>query len=325
MEPALRSFFEEQVQFRLADGTEIEGGVFIGSTEFFPVETLRADPDACREEFNLWLDEVWKPEQQQRRSDLLTLYANKKRYADLLEAVGRQQVVPFVGSGMSVSSGLPTWSDLLRRASGFATCDRAELERLIASSQFEEAADLVASGTNARLLAERVEHDLRVDDPGVISGAVRLLPALFQNLVITTNLDDVLEQLYRTYDRPFAHALAGAELAQFRSLKSTNSQFLLKLHGDCRRTTGRVLLSSEYDATYAPKSTVREELTLLYRMNNLLFLGCSLGADRTVRLIEEVASSDANMPKHYCFLSLPDGDMSRIERENFLTSQGLRP
>ena len=76
MEPSLRAFFEEQVQFRLRDGTEVEGGVFIGSTEFLPVEILREDPDAFREEFDLWLTDVWKPEQEQRRAELLTLYGN---------------------------------------------------------------------------------------------------------------------------------------------------------------------------------------------------------------------------------------------------------
>jgi hypothetical protein len=170
-----------------------------------------------------------------------------------------------------------------------------------------------------------VEHDLRADDPNAITGAVRLLPALFPNLVITTNLDDLLEQVYRSCEQTFVHVLAGVDLAQYRSLKSSRLRFLLKLHGDCRRAAGRVLLSSEYDATYAPKSTVREELTLLYRMNNLLFLGCSLGGDRTVRLIEEVAGCDPSMPKHYCFLPLPDGDTIRIERENFLTKRGIYP
>ena len=201
----------------------------------------------------------------------------------------------------------------------------AELERLLESYQFEEAADLVASATNLRLLSERVEHDLRIDDPSLISGAVRLLPALFPNLVITTNLDDVLEHLYASCNRPFASVLAGGELAQYRSFKSPNTRFLLKLHGDCRRPAGRVLLSSEYNATYAPNSTVREELTLLYRLNNLLFLGCSLGSDRTVRLIEEVAGSDASMPKHDRFLALPNDDTTRIERENFLTERGIYP
>jgi hypothetical protein len=111
--------FEEQIRFRLSDGTEVDGGVFIGSTEFLPVEILREDPNAYREELDLWLSEVWKPEQEERRAAILTLHANAKRYDDLVEAVERQQVVPFVGSGMSVPSGLPTWSDLLRRLRGF--------------------------------------------------------------------------------------------------------------------------------------------------------------------------------------------------------------
>jgi hypothetical protein len=325
MEPAFRALFEEQVQFRLRDGTEVEGGVFIGSTEFLPVEVLREDPDAFREEFDLWLTEVWKPEQQLRRNEILMLRGNEKRYTDLIDAFGRQQVVPFVGSGMSVPSGLPTWSDLLRRVREFTPCDPAEVERLLELSLFEEAADLLASGTNPRLLAERIEHDLRIDEPNVIGGPVMLLPALFPRLVITTNLDDVLEHMYRSCEKPFSHVLAGRELARYRSLKSTSLGFLLKLHGDCRQADGRVLLSSEYDVTYAAGSMVREEISLLYRLNSLLFLGCSLGADRTVRLIEEVAGSDPSMPKHYCFLPIPDGDAIRIERENFLTQRGIYP
>jgi hypothetical protein len=325
MDPALRAFFEEQIRFRLVDGTEVDGGVFIGSTEFLPVKVLREDPDAYREEFDLWLNEVWKPEQQQRRDDIFALHANKKRFADLLQAIGRQQVVPFVGSGMSVASGLPTWSDLLRKIRGFTACDPVELDRLLGLSLFEEAADILASATNPRLLAERIEHDLRIDELSAISGAVRLLPPLFPNLVITTNLDDVIEQVYRFCEQPFAHVLAGKELGKYRPLKSPHLRFLLKLHGDCRGATTRVLLSREYDATYAPNSTIREELTLLYRLNTLLFLGCSLGSDRTVRLIEEVADSDASMPKHYCFIALPDDDGTRIARENFLTQRGIYP
>ncbi|MEQ1933989.1 MAG: SIR2 family protein [Fimbriimonadaceae bacterium] len=325
MEQALRSFFEEDIQFRLRDGTEVEGGVFIGSTEFLPVEILRDDPDAFRAEFELWVTEVWQPEQQQKRDEILALHGNEKRYADLRAAAERQQVVPFVGSGMSAPSGLPTWSDLLRRISKFTNCDSATLEQHLGSFQFEEAADLLAASTNPRLLTERVEHDLRVDDSAKVSGPVRLLPALFPNLVITTNLDDVLEHAYRSCERPFAQVLAGGGLAQYRSIKSSSVRLLLKLHGDCRQTSGRVLLSSEYDTTYARGSMIREEITLLYRTHNLLFVGCSLGADRTVRLIEEVAGSDQSMPKHYCFLPMPNNDITRVERENFLTQRGIYP
>jgi hypothetical protein len=231
METVLRSFFDEQVRFRLTDGTELDGGVFIGSAEFLPLKVLQDDTQAYREEFDLWLNEDWKPEQQQRRDEILSTHANRRRFSDLLEAVNRQQVVPFVGSGMSVSSGLPTWSDLLRRMREFTKCDPAELECLL-------------------------EHELRVDDPRTINGAVRLLPGLFPGLAITTNLDQVLENLYVTCGQPFNHVLIGAELARYRALRSPNDRFLLKLHGDCGRMNSRVLLSSEYEATYGKTGIV---------------------------------------------------------------------
>lgn len=325
MESVLRPFFEEQIRFRLQDGTDVDGGVFIGSTEFLPVETLREDPVAYKNEFDLWLAEVWKPEQEQRRAEILSLFGNPKRYTDLRVAMGRQQVVPFVGSGMSASSGLPTWSDLLRRVRDYTQCAPAELEELLQKALFEEAADLVAAHMNSRLLDERIEHNLRIDDPDGVSGPVRLLPALFPKLVVTTNLDDVLEHVYGRAEPKFGDVLAGNELGRYRTVKSAATSCLLKLHGDCRRPDSRVLLTQEYDSTYAVGGMIREEIALLYRMNSLLFLGCSLGEDRTVRLIQDVASADPNMPKHYCFLRVPEPDARRIEREGFLTERGIYP
>ncbi len=325
MHDALKFFFEEQIGFSLLDGTSIDGSVFIGETEFLPVETLREDKDAYQDEFNRWVDGVWLPEQQDRRSQILKLHANAKRYADLCGAVARQQVVPLVGSGMSAPSGLPTWSDLLRAIRAFTTIDPAALEALLVASAFEEAADLIASATNPNLLNERVEHELRVDDPAAIDGAVRLLPATFPDLVITTNLDDVLEQHYRSCGLEFDEILAGQDIAGYRSMKTPTRRFVLKLHGDCRRAETRVLRKDEYEAAYAPGSVVREELALLYRTNHLLFLGCSLGPDRTVGLIAEVALSDKSMPKHFALLPLPDSDPARVDRENFLSERGIYP
>jgi len=208
---------------------------------------------------------------------------------------------------------------------GFTKCDPGSLECLLNQSQYEEAADLIAASTNIRLLSERIEHELRIDDPRTIKGAVRLLPGLFPALAITTNLDRILENLYGLYGQPFNHVLIAAELGRYRALKSPNDRFLLKLHGDCGRVNGRVLLSSEYEATYGNAGLVREELALFYRHNHLLFVGCSLGHDRTVRLIEETATADPNMPKHYGLLPEPDSEAVRIDRENFLTQRGIYP
>ncbi len=325
MHPALKVIFEEQVAFRLENGIVIGDSVFIGETEFLPVEILREDADAYQEEFNRWLGETWIPEQGDRLSQLLELHGNAKRYADLRQAVERSQVIPLVGSGMSAPSGCPIWSDLLRRIREYTVIDAANLDELLKTSAFEEAADLLASGMNPNLLNERVEHNLRIDNPELIDGAVRLLPAIFPNIVITTNLDDILEQFYNRCEAPFAHVLAGGELARFRQIKTPTDRFLLKLHGDCRRPDTRVLLKAEYEKAYAPGGIVRDEIALLYRTNHLLFLGCSLGPDRTVQLVADVAKSDKNLPKHYAFLALPSPDVLRVDRENFLSERGIYP
>lgn len=324
MHEALKSFFEEQVEFRDKEGTPIEGSVFIGNTELFPVETLRGDEDAYRDEFNTWL-ETWLPLLEDRRNQILGLHGNYKRFADLCNAVARRQVIPLVGSGMSVPTGLPTWSELLLKMKELTDVRPDKLEELLADGAFEEAADLLASGTNLNWFNERIEHDLRVDDASFITGAVRLLPALFPGLVITTNLDDLLERQYRRCGADFTHILAGQEIARYRQLKTPTQRFLLKLHGDCRRVETRVLLKFEYEAAYAPGSITREELALLYRTSHLLFLGCSLGSDRTIQLVEEVARSDKHMPRHYAFLASPEFHESRVSRENFLTSRGIYP
>ena len=299
--------------------------MFIGSAEFSPVEILNEFTATYEQEFNNWLYGDWKPRQHDLRETLLSYSANADRYLDLQDAVARQQVVPFVGSGMSVPSGLPMWAQFLMSMQSFAQCSRSELEQLIRSSSFEEAADLLAASMNPRLIAERIEHDLRITSPEVVNGSVCLLPGLFSNLVITTNLDRILEHLYELCGAPFEFMLWGEQLADYRSLKDPDMRILLKLHGDCQDQKGRILFSGEYEAAYAPNKPSREELGLLYRQYSLLFLGCSLGPDRTVRLLENVATLDLNMPKHFALLSKPQDQQEQLAREHFLTERGIYP
>ena len=208
----LRKWFEEQLRFRLPDGTE-EESVFIGNTALSPPDILKGfDSKRYDLEFNSWLNDEWKPRQDELRQEILSYHANENRYIDLKTSFGLQQVVPFVGSGMSVPSGLPTWSAFLKEVGKSAQCDLSELEQLVCSSDFEEAADLIAQSMASRLLAERVSHNLRINSSDIVNGPVGLLPNLFPNLVITTNLDDVLEHAYKLCEAPFAHTLNGRRL-----------------------------------------------------------------------------------------------------------------
>lgn len=317
----LKNQFEEQLEL----STTTKGDVVIGETVFTPVSILKADPTAYENEFDNWRDDVWLPRQAELLEEILVTHANRNRFSDLCNTLSNGQLIPLIGSGMSVPSGFDQWTDFLRAIRVHSSMREADLEAMLANWQYEEAAEAVAASMPGRLFDERIEHDLRVDNPDSIVGAVQFVPELFNKLVLTTNLDDLLEHLYRRCDRSFSHTLCGRTIGDYRRVKATAERVLLKFHGDCRTRDGRVLGKREYDVAYSNGSPIKEELSTIYRNHSLLCLGCSLNPDRTVSLLAEVARIDQGMPKHYAFLKIPsDADKLR-EREHFLTERDVFP
>lgn len=196
---------------------------------------------------------------------------------------------------------------------------------MLDAGQYEEAVDRIAGDAGRHLFDERIEQALRVIDPTCIDGPVRLLPALFPKLALSTNLDDVLEAAYAAVDQRFDEVLVGPRIERYRGLITSNKRVLLKIHGDCRQSEGRVLGVSEYENAYAADAPTRESLALLCRSHVLLWMGCSLGIDRTVTLLKEVVSNDASALRHYAFLRLPKEEAIRVDRERSLAERKVFP
>lgn len=319
----IEAIFEESLQASINDDGNIEFGN--SDAEFTPVDILRSDLIAYRSEYRAWLNDVWLAENRARLVRILSLHGNQKRFTDLCTSVAANNIVPMVGSGMSKASGLPMWREFLHQLSTYSGVGADELDGLLDAGQYEEAVDLQANRMGRHLFDERIEHDLRVEDATTLSGPVRLLPEIFPNLALTTNLDDVLEAAYEASERRLIHVLAGRDIERYRKLHAQGKPTLLKLHGDCRRDDGRVLGVSEYDLAYANGAPCREALALIYRTRPLLWLGCSLAMDRTVGLIRDVADFDARIPRHFAFVQLPTDDAARVNRERELSQCHIFP
>jgi len=317
----LHDIFEKQIEFQKDD----DGNAVIGGAVFSPIDILKIDEIAYKDEFSNWLSERWLPEQNEILEQTLDVRANRKRFNDLCVTFKNEQLIPFIGSGMSVPTGLKPWPDFLRGIRCYSSMNEIELEKLLSHWAYEEAAEQLAATMPGRLFDERIEHNLRVDDPEDICGAVMFLPEIFDKLVLTTNLDDLQERMYELRGKRFSHILAGLSISEYRKVKATSERVLLKLHGDCRTRDGRVLGKTEYDIAYANDSPVRKELTTIYQTQSLLFLGCSLNPDRTIELLAMVAKMDPGMPKHYAFLQHPNDDKCLLQREHFLTERDIFP
>jgi hypothetical protein len=320
---AVYSLFEDALTAAINADGDIEFP--FGGTPLTPVAVLESDITAYQVEFRAWLNDVWLDDHRRRLERLLKLHGNKGRFHSLIEAFRADQVIPAVGSGMSKASGFPLWRDFLHQLRGFTEVSEADINAMLDAGQYEEAVDRIAAEAGRHLFDERIEQSLRVIDPSSIDGPVRILPALFPRLVISTNLDDVLEHVYAAVNQGFDDVLFGPRIEHYRKLATSNKRLLLKIHGDCRDAEGRVLGVQEYDAAYAAHAPTRESLALLCRSHVLLWMGCSLGVDRTVALMKDVVASDASAPRQYAFLRLPKDDNYRVSREKSLAERKVFP
>lgn len=317
----LRAEFEAQLQAEI-DG---EGNVVLGETRMSPLAILNLDETAYQNEYQRWLNDEWLPRRQARLRDILAADPhNAERLNDLADAHRRQQVVPFVGAGMSRSAGLPGWGEFLQLLLHDSACNPRTFRACLRRGAYETAADLLRDGMPLALFNEQLAHRFRLT-PEAIRGPVRLLPALFPGLVLTTNFDRVLEEVYADEGHPPGSVLYGADLSRYRRHRDPDLTTLLKLHGDCEHPTGRVFTTAEYEAAYAPGSAVLVELGLVVASHNLLFLGASLGTDRTVDLLRRAAATDPHQPPHYAFQPLPATARQRRDREHFLIDRGIYP
>jgi len=237
----------------------------------------------------------------------------------------RGKLVPFVGAGLSAVFGYPQWKPFLEIAA-----DRlglhAEVDGLLENDDLEGAAEVLAHDPG-------FDDTLRmVFDPGKLpsplrKGAVRHLPAIAQECVLTTNFDRVLE---KAFEPSGLEVFLGSETREVaRSIQSGN-RALIKLHGDCEHSTGRVLTSDQYADAYGspdvstidPNRALPKVLEQVFGARALLFLGCSLQKDRTTRVIAWIAGRLGGGPVHFALMSASENTEARRKQ---LGEWSIRP
>jgi hypothetical protein len=315
-------------EFENAINPFVEGDVvMIGRFAYTGVDIIKlAGDEAYKQAFNDWIWEDWIPGRRERKDEILALPANATRYEELKQVIKCGRAIPFVGSGMSCPTGMPTWVRFLRetrkQARGFTA---QQLETLLKTGRFETAATRIFDAMPSRLFNERFEASFVLKSGKPIKGPVQLLPYLFNSIAITTNFDGILEKAYGNAGQTFQVILYGTGVGDYRKKVSAGTRCLLKLHGNYAETHSRVLTKKEYDAFYKKNSSGREELSFIFRGGGLIFLGCSLRQDRTMDLLEKISDTDENMPRHCALLQQPKTKRETQNREHFLAKRNVFP
>ena len=233
-------------------------------------------------------------------------------------------VIPFVGAGMSCASGHRLWGDFLKSLLTDARDRIPEVDELLHANRYEDAAQAVHDILGGGILAQEIKAKLGLHHEKV-EGPVRLLPLIFEKLVVTTNFDYVVWNAYKSRKIPFTHTFSGADIRNAPDRIGQEPHCLLRLHGEAESSQGRVLTANEYAEIYADDGVLAELIGAVSGTGSFLFLGCSLTEDRTVQALKRLNKRSAiNRAPHYAFLPQPE-DSDRLARRGFLDEAGIQP
>jgi hypothetical protein len=239
------------------------------------------------------------------------------------------QLVPFVGAGLSVGFGYPTWEQFLRNAGDHLRL-RSQVDSFLAQQKYEEAAGVLADSFSQAFddfLRESFDSK-RLRRP-INTGAVFQLARMARGLVLTTNFDHVLEASFEDARRKFEDVFPGSRIHAASRAILFNKPYLLKLHGDYQDSSGRVLTLVEYVREYGnpdPRGVdlarpLPAVLSQVLGARPLLFLGCSLKRDRTTIVVAEIAKRLSGI-MHFALLPDSENTPGRFKE---LDSWNIRP
>lgn len=302
-----------------------EGDVEIIGSAFQRSRILRElEPETYQISFEDWAEER-KGVLRDVAKQVLGAHDNARRFEALKRACASQNVIPFLGAGLSMPSGYPGWTKFLWDLQEESHVNAADLESLLVEGDYEGAAQLIYDDLGSALFNKQLQECF--DRDCSVVGSVNLLPLAFPDSnVITTNFDKLLESAFREKSQGFDQVIHGGNLGEALRILNTGGRYLLKLHGSCESVVNRVLLRDEYNRAYGEDGIVAKFFSRFLFGKSLLFIGCSLLTDRTLRTMQAVVELEGahTLPQHYAFLELKNG-IDRVERKKVLAKANIFP
>jgi hypothetical protein len=274
-----------------------------------------------------------------------------------LERQGRTTLglVPFLGAGVSQAYELKNWRNLLLDAAPPRVLP--QVTKQLDGNDYEGAAETLLQELGSddfqnMVAASAGDHLIKPFDFG--KGTVSLLPLLATGPVVTTNFDRIVEQAFIANRTPFDSVISGPRPDLIVDALHGNHRVLIKLHGDWQDRVGQTFAASQYNENYvgaqpgllarlsrlfvpgrstqnsnsAGAKKKRELLAsverLLFSSRSMLFIGASLGPDRTVDVLKQVHEDCAGI-RHFTIIAVPKKKEDFEEKERQLQALGVLP
>ena len=246
---------------------------------------------------------------------------NEQRFNQLLERLADQMVVPFIGAGISVGGGFPTWANHLRQQGRTAGIQKEQIETWLADGDYEEFIERIEQRNGGDAFAQEIR-----DVFGKL-GSIQDITLVISELFKDTHYDRLLEQVYDTGADSPVQVINGVTAME---VPLADKVTIIKMHGDFKDPARCILSKAQYDQAYGEEQLdmdrpIPKMLRYHYSNNSLLFIGCSLKSDRTLHVFQatKAKAGDKLFPQHFAIEQAPEQLDALIERNRELAALGI--
>lgn len=239
------------------------------------------------------------------------LMVDKQALYQLKSAMQSDSLIIFIGAGVSMESGLPSWNSLIhnmREDLVLTTEDNLENENLKVAQIYHD-----MFGTQSYI--EKVK--------GIFNGFTGTKPNKIHDMIktiaprhiITTNYDDLIEKSFQNSITKYSVIKSDKDIPYTKS-----DHYLIKMHGDF--TLNNFVLKEDdylnYESNFQLVATLIKSLLL---NNTVLFLGYSLG-DSTFNsifnLIQQTLGDDARNAYFFSTDNISDSKINYYEHRGVI-------
>jgi len=225
---------------------------------------------------------------------------------DLIDQLQSGSVTPFIGSGFSIPSGVPSWLSLLN-----GLVDElgehpiaAEIRELLDDGDLSSIAAPALYKLLSSEFALRQYVQQRLGQPWKPNQYHAALASLPSDVVITTNWDNLIERTYEDAGINIHKIWTDAHLAHFNARQSVQ---VIKIHGTLDDISSIVFTQDQYENYRSGHKYLYNFLSNSMLTETFLFLGFSLNDPNVRSLLEAIASDLEGIPRqHYAVLTEPD-------------------
>lgn len=198
------------------------------------------------------------------------------------------RMVPFMGAGVSMSAGAPSWRQLLRQLA-----DRLALDPETRAALLNGKLNELDQATYLERRFADAEIDFRAEVATLVERpryglAPALLAATTDEQAITLNYDTLFERASVAARRP-RRVLAGGSRGDLESSATTiTDRWLLKLHGSAEQPKTIVLTRDDYLGFATDRSALSAIVKANLLTRHLLFVGFGLADDHFHEILHDV-------------------------------------